>query len=137
MVLLHIVGVPLLFNLFVVHGGEGVATLATYLAGLVRTLLDEIHLFGAFFMGSDEGFSYEYISGLELPDLGPFVVARDELLLVGCDADDDLLSFLLFQIYKFVAIFFLFCLMLGSKVLILGTMTLGGMIASKPNAKEK
>ena len=38
---------------------------------------------------------------------------------------------------KLVAISFLFYSMLGSRVLILGTMTLGGMIASEPNAKEK
>ena len=37
---------------------------------------------------------------------------------------------------KFVAIFFLFCSMLGSRVLIFSIMTFGGMIASEPNAKE-
>ena len=34
MVLPQIVGVPLLFDLFVVHGGEAVITLATYSADL-------------------------------------------------------------------------------------------------------
>ncbi|KAM2335686.1 hypothetical protein ACFXTH_013070 [Malus domestica] len=38
---------------------------------------------------------------------------------------------------KLVAISLLFCSMLGSKVVILGTIMLGGMIASEPNAKEK
>ena len=38
---------------------------------------------------------------------------------------------------KLVAISFLFYSMLGSRVLILGKMTLEGMIASEPNAKEK
>ncbi|KAM2903022.1 hypothetical protein COP2_002882 [Malus domestica] len=38
---------------------------------------------------------------------------------------------------KFVAILFMLCSMLGSEVLILGTMTLGGMIAYKINANEK
>ncbi|KAM1034124.1 hypothetical protein PS1_037851 [Malus domestica] len=37
---------------------------------------------------------------------------------------------------KFVAMSLLFCSMLGSRVLILGTMKLGGMIMSEPNAKE-
>jgi len=33
----QIVDVPLLLDLFVVHGFEGVATLATYFADLLRT----------------------------------------------------------------------------------------------------
>ena len=43
MVLPHIVGV--LFNLFVVHGGDGVTTLADYSADLVRAFPDRIYLF--------------------------------------------------------------------------------------------
>ena len=39
------------------HGDEGVITLAPYYADLVRTFPDGIHLFGAFSTGSDEGFS--------------------------------------------------------------------------------
>ena len=38
---------------------------------------------------------------------------------------------------KLVAISFLFHSMFGSRVSILAMMTLGGMIASEPNAKEK
>ncbi|KAM1606340.1 hypothetical protein ACFX13_027827 [Malus domestica] len=38
---------------------------------------------------------------------------------------------------KLVAISLLFCSTFGSRVLILSTITLGGMIASDPNAKEK
>ncbi|KAM2693000.1 hypothetical protein EV2_007224 [Malus domestica] len=38
---------------------------------------------------------------------------------------------------KSMAISLLFCSMLGSRVLMLGTMMLGGMIASEPNAEEK
>ncbi|KAM1404256.1 hypothetical protein ACFX2I_012749 [Malus domestica] len=38
---------------------------------------------------------------------------------------------------KLVTISLLFCSMLDSRVLMLGTMMLGGMIASEPNAKEK
>ncbi|KAM1359783.1 hypothetical protein ACFX2F_046710 [Malus domestica] len=38
---------------------------------------------------------------------------------------------------KLVTISLLFCTMLGSRAVILGLMTLGWMIASKPNAKEK
>ena len=57
MVLPHIVGVPLLFDFFVVHGGEGVPTLAAYSVDLVRTLPDGIHLFRPFSGGSYEGFS--------------------------------------------------------------------------------
>ncbi|KAB2622479.1 hypothetical protein D8674_024661 [Pyrus ussuriensis x Pyrus communis] len=50
----EIVGVPLLLDLFVVHGCEGVVTLAAYFADLVRTFPDGIHLFGTFSSGSDE-----------------------------------------------------------------------------------
>lgn len=57
MVLYQILGIPLLFNLFVVHGGKGVTTLIAYFADLVLTFLYEIHLFRAFYAGSDEGFS--------------------------------------------------------------------------------
>ena len=57
MVLPQIVGVPLLFDLFVVHGGDNVTILATYSVDLVRTFPYGIHLFGAFSAGSDEGFS--------------------------------------------------------------------------------
>ena len=57
MVLPQVVGVPLLLDLFVVHGGEGVITLAAYSADLVCSFPDGIHLFGAFSVGSDEGFS--------------------------------------------------------------------------------
>ena len=56
MVLLQIVGAPLLFDLFIVHSGDGVATLTAYSAYLVRTFLDMIHLFLAFSSGSDERF---------------------------------------------------------------------------------
>ncbi|KAM2325576.1 hypothetical protein ACFX1X_024922 [Malus domestica] len=38
---------------------------------------------------------------------------------------------------KLVAISLLFCSMLDSRVLMLDTMMLGGMIASEPNTKEK
>ncbi|KAM1172789.1 hypothetical protein ACFX2G_023336 [Malus domestica] len=38
---------------------------------------------------------------------------------------------------RFVAVFFLFCSNVGNMVLMLGTMTLGMMIASELNAKEK
>ena len=38
---------------------------------------------------------------------------------------------------KFVAISLLFCSTSGSRVMMLGMMMLGGMIASEPNAKEK
>ena len=65
-----------------------------------------------------------------MPDLGPFVVVGEELLLTSCDVGDDFLVCFSSTRSKFVAISFPFCLMLGSKVLILGTMTLGGMIAS-------
>ncbi|KAB2623412.1 S2-RNase [Pyrus ussuriensis x Pyrus communis] len=44
-------GVPMIFDLFVVHGDEGLTTLAAYSAHLVRTFLYEIHLFGAFVVG--------------------------------------------------------------------------------------
>ncbi|KAB2632286.1 hypothetical protein D8674_028533 [Pyrus ussuriensis x Pyrus communis] len=47
-------GVPLLFNLFIVHGGEGVATFVAYSVDLVWTFPDRIHLFGTF--SSGEGF---------------------------------------------------------------------------------
>ncbi|KAB2600287.1 S2-RNase [Pyrus ussuriensis x Pyrus communis] len=47
-------GVPLLFDLFVIHIGEGVTTLAAYFVDLVRTFPDRIHLFGAFSAGSVE-----------------------------------------------------------------------------------
>ena len=57
MVLPQVVSVPLLLDLFVVHGGEGVITLAAYFADLVRTFPDGIHLFGALSMDSDEDFS--------------------------------------------------------------------------------
>ena len=80
------------------HGGEGVITFAAYSADLVRIFLDRIHLFRAFYAGSDEGFSLDKISRLELPDLGPLVVAGDELLLVGCHAGNGLLVLLLYQI---------------------------------------
>ena len=80
------------------YGDEGVIVLATYSADLVRTFPDGIHIFGAFSAGSDEGFSYDQFSRLELPDLGPFVVAGKELLLVSCNAGDCLLVLLIFQI---------------------------------------
>ena len=38
---------------------------------------------------------------------------------------------------KFVAIFFWLYSMIGSRVLIVGTMTLGGIIVSESNSKEK
>ncbi|KAM2715671.1 hypothetical protein EV2_045253 [Malus domestica] len=37
---------------------------------------------------------------------------------------------------KFMAITFVFCLKFGSTMLMLGTITLGGMIASEPNARK-
>lgn len=95
MVLPQIVSIPLLFDLLVVHGSEGVITLTAYSANLVQTFLDEVHLFGAFHAGNDEGFSQDQIFGLELPDLGLFVVAGEKLLLVGYDASDGLLALLL------------------------------------------
>ena len=61
---------------------------------------------------------------LELPDLGPFVLAGEELLLVGCVAGDDLLAFSSAR-SKLVAISLLFCSMLGSRAMSLGLMTLG------------
>ena len=57
MVLPQVVGVSLLLDLVVVHGGECVITLVAYSADLVRAFPDEIHLFGAFSAGNDEGFS--------------------------------------------------------------------------------
>ena len=57
MVFPQIVGVPLLFDLFVIHGGEGVITLAAYSVDFVRTLPNMIHLFEAFSSSSDECFS--------------------------------------------------------------------------------
>lgn len=69
-------------------------------------------------------------------DLRPFVVTGEKLLLVGCNSGDDLLAFFLCK-SKLMVILFLFCLRIGSIILILGTMTLEGMIASDPNAIEK
>ncbi|KAB2608578.1 paramyosin-like [Pyrus ussuriensis x Pyrus communis] len=48
------IDVPLL-DLFVVHGGEGVTTLASCSADLVWTFSDKIRLLGAFFAGHDKG----------------------------------------------------------------------------------
>ena len=53
MVLPHIVGVPLLFDLFIVHGSEGVITLAAYSADILPTFVDRIHVFGVFYAGND------------------------------------------------------------------------------------
>ncbi|KAM1764362.1 hypothetical protein ACFX11_003623 [Malus domestica] len=61
MVLPQIVGVPLFFDLFVVHGGRGVATLTAYYGDLVRTFPDVIHLFGTFYVGNDDGLGLDLL----------------------------------------------------------------------------
>lgn len=66
----------------------------------------------------------------------PFVVARDELLLVDHDMCDNLLTSSS-TMSRFVDISFLPYSGLGSRVLILGTMTLEWMMTSELNAKEK
>ena len=57
MVLSQVVDVPLLLDLLIVHGGEGVITLTAYSADFVRTFPNGIHFFLSFSAGSDEGFS--------------------------------------------------------------------------------
>ena len=44
MVLSQVVGVPLLFDLLVVHSSEGIASLAAYSADLVRPFPNRVHL---------------------------------------------------------------------------------------------
>ena len=55
MVFLQIVGVPLFFDLLIIHGGEGVASLAAYSADLVRSFLNGVHLLRSLPSCSDEG----------------------------------------------------------------------------------
>ncbi|KAM2033040.1 hypothetical protein ACFX1T_014987 [Malus domestica] len=55
MVLPQIVSVPLLFDLFVVYGGDSVITFTAYSANLVRTFPDVIHLFDLFVVVGDDG----------------------------------------------------------------------------------
>ncbi|MBT0984597.1 hypothetical protein KJ032_26560, partial [Salmonella enterica subsp. enterica serovar Typhimurium] len=69
-----------------------------------------IHIFGAYSAGSDEGFSYDQISRLELFGSWPFCCSWRGADGVGS---------------KLVAISLLFCSMLGSRAVILGLMTLG------------
>ena len=54
MVLPQVVGVPLLFDLLVIHGGGGVAPLVAYSADLVRSFPNRVYLLRSLPLRSDE-----------------------------------------------------------------------------------
>ena len=57
MVFPQIVGVPLLLDLFIIHGSKSITAFAADSVDLVRTFPDGVHFFRAFSAGSDESFS--------------------------------------------------------------------------------